>query len=287
MGVYSDYRRSVEYAFEGLEPDFLLAGALFLASLSLTYAGLFFDLMLGGLLAVLFFDAAIGYPLYLRQKRITEMEAMFPDVLTHMSTTLRAGGTIETALKEVSRANYGPITQEFKRMMREIKEGKTFDDALLDLGRRTESRNIERSINVIVSAKRTGGGLVQALSSISDDMRENARLFKERSAKTMTQVLFIIIAANFVGPFIFGLVSGIILFLASIGGGEAPPLFGTLIFYFKGYLLLSAVFSALAASMIREGNVTKTVIYAPVLLIITYTIFLGVSMFAGTFFGVG
>jgi hypothetical protein len=63
-----------------------------------------------------------------------------------------------------------------------------------------------------------------------------------------------------------------------------PPLFETMMFYFKGFLVLSAIFASLAASMIREGNVTKTVIYAPILLVITYVIFIGVNTFARTFF---
>ena len=68
--------------------------------------------------------------------------------------------------------------------------------------------------------------------------------------------------------------------------GGAPALFDTLIFYFKGYLIVSALFSALAASLIRDGNITKTVIYAPILLLIAYTIFVTVHYFSGIFFSV-
>ena len=193
--------------------------------------------------------------------------------------------TIEGALKEVASSGYGPISEDMRTMLREINEGKTFEEAFIDFGKRTESITVQRSVNVIVSAKRTGGGLVDALSSISDDMRQNLRLFKERRAKTMIQVLFIVVAANFVAPFIFGLVASIILFLASIGG-ETPVIFGTLIFYFKGFIIVSALFSAMASSMMREGNITKTVIYAPMLLVISYTVFVVVNYFSNIFFSV-
>jgi pilus assembly protein TadC len=283
MSIYADYRKAVGF-LTPVEPDFFLVGSLFVSAVALTYVGLFIDLMLGALISVLVFDLALGYPLYRRAQRITKIERSLPDVMSHMGTTLRAGGTIESALKEVSRGNYGPITDELKTMMREISEGKTFDEAFQDFASRTESIDVMRSVNVIVSAKRTGGGLVSALSSIAEDMRENGRIKLERQSHTMTQVLFIVVAACFVAPFIFGLVSGIILFLGSIGGGEMPPLFETMMFYFKGFLVLSAIFASLAASMIREGNVTKTVIYAPILLVITYVIFIGVNTFARTFF---
>ncbi|MFC2174661.1 type II secretion system F family protein [archaeon] len=283
MGIYENYSNAVKYVNPGLEPDFVIGIALFTSAVSLVYVGLFIDLVLGGLLAIMIFDLALGYPMFMRDKRITEIEETLPDVMSHMSTSLRAGSTVESALKEVASSGYGPISIDLRNMLREINEGKTFEEAFLDFGRRTESVIVQRSVNVIVSAKRTGGGLVDALASISEDMRQNLRLFKERRAKTMVQVLFIVVAANFVAPFIFGLVAGIILFLAQIGG-ESPAIFDTLIFYFKGYLIVSALFSAMASSMMREGNITKTVIYAPILLVISYVIFVAVNYFANIFF---
>ena len=283
MGIYQSYTHAVKYVNPALEPDYIIGAALFFSAVALTYVGLFIDLVLGGLLAIMIFDLAIGYPLYVRDKRIALVEETLPDVLSHMSTTLRAGGTIESALKEVASASYGPISEDLRTMLRRIHEGKTFDEALLDFGKRTESITVQRSLNVVVSAKRTGGGLVEALSSISSDMRQSLRLHKERRATTMIQVLFIVVASNFVAPFIFGLVAGIILFLSSIAG-ESPAMFSTILFYFKGYLIVAALFSALAASLIRDGTITKTVIYAPILLIISYTIFVVVNHFANIFF---
>jgi len=140
-------------------------------------------------------------------------------------------------------------------------------------------------INVIVSAKRTGGGVVQALASISDDMRQNLRLYKERRAKTMVQVLFIIIAADFVAPFIFGLVAGIILFLGSISGDEIPALFETLLFYFKGYLVVSAVFFRASGFHDSGRQHHKNSYFMPLsLLVVSYTIFVIVHYFANIFF---
>ena len=192
MGIYKSYKNSMRFVNPSLEPDFVIGAALFISSILLVYVGFFFDLVFGGLLAILVFDIALGYPLYIRDKRIGEIENTLPDVLSHLGTSLRAGATIETALKEVASAKYGIISFEMQTMIRQINEGKTFEEAFIDFGERTESTTVKRSINVIVSAKRTGGGLVEALSSISDDMRQNLRLQMERRAKTMVQVLFII-----------------------------------------------------------------------------------------------
>lgn len=285
MKIYDSYVKSVRFAFGDLEPDYLILGSLFAASVAFTYVGLFLDLIFGGLLAVFFFDLAVGFPMYKRANRITAMEKVVPDVLNGMAATLQAGGTIESSLKDASRGRYGPISAELRRMLREVKRGKTFEAAFSDFARRTESTNIQRSVDVIISAKRTGGGLVQALRSIAEDLKKNFRLVEERKSTTMLQIIFIVIAADIIGPAILGLVSGITIFLATVGGEEASPLLGTVIFYLKGYIVVSAVFSALSAALIREGDVTKAVLYLPILLTMAYSTFVGVGFIAKILFG--
>ncbi|MCD6414075.1 MAG: type II secretion system F family protein [Candidatus Diapherotrites archaeon] len=275
----------MKFALGDVEPDYLLLGALFASSLALTYIGVFVDMIFGGLIAVFCLDLAVGYPLYKRSKRIAQMERALPDVMTSMAATLQAGGTIESSLKDASRGRYGPISEELRRMLREVKRGKTFEAAFSDFARRTESVNIQRSVDVIISAKRTGGGLVQALRSIADDLKNNQRLIEERKSITLLQIIFIIVAADIIGPAILGLVSGITVFLASIGGNESNPVLGTVVFYLKGYIVVSAIFSALAAAVIREGDVTKSVLYLPILLTLAYTIYVGVGIVAKMWFG--
>lgn len=288
MELYDSYVRAVRFALGDVEPDYLILGALFAASVSLTYIGIFVDMIFGGLIAVFFLDLAIGYPLYKRSKRISQMEKALPDVLTSMAATLQAGGTIESSLKDASRGKYGPISEELRRMLREVKRGKTFEAAFSDFARRTESLNIQRSVDVIISAKRTGGGLVQALRSIANDLKNNQRLIEERKSITLLQIIFIIIAADVIGPAILGLISGITVFLAGIAGaagGEPNTLLGTVVFYLKGYIIVSAIFSALAAAVIREGDVTKSVLYLPILLTVAYTFYVGVGFLAKMWFG--
>ncbi len=285
IGIYQRYVRAVKDINEDLDPDLILLVALFLASTLLLYLGLFYDIFLGFLIALVILDLVLGYPLYKLDKKIKEMESRLPDVLMHMATSLKAGGTIESSLKEIAGGRYGILAKEMRRMLLQMKEGKTFDEAFKDFAERTGSQIIKRTAEVIISARRSGGGLATALMSIADDVREMQRISKERIAKTTTYVMFVIIAADFVAPMIFGLVTGVMTFLAKVAGSSATPLFQSMIFYFKAYLAISAVFSALAAAMIREGNVSKASLYAPFLLLLTYIIYQVVSGFAIGFFG--
>ena len=67
------------------------------------------------LLVLLILDIGIGLPFYLEEKKIAKIESELPDVLHHIAITIKTGGTVETALKEASKVNYGPITVGLKK----------------------------------------------------------------------------------------------------------------------------------------------------------------------------
>ncbi len=278
--IYDQYRAAIKMMNENMEPDIVLLEALFVASVVFVYIGLFVDILLGGLLALIIMDLVIGYPLFKVQKRIEQIEKGLPDVLNHIAISVKAGATVETALKEIAEYRYGILSKEMKRVLMAMRKGKTFEDAFRDFSDSTGSSLVQKTADVIISAKVSGGGLTAALLSISDDIRHIYRLKRERKARTTTQVLFIIVAANFVAPMIFSLIMGVMQFMSSVAGQAATPAFEAMSFYFKVYLIMSAVFAALAAALIREGNLSKVVIYAPILLLITYATYIGVSSFA-------
>ncbi len=280
MEIYRQYKAAIKAMNEEWEPDIVLLEALFLSSILFVYVGLFVDIFLGGLLALIVMDLAVGYPIHRVQKRIESIEKGLPDVLNHIAISIRAGATVEAALKEIAEYRYGILSKEMKKVLLAMKKGKTFEDAFRDFAESSGSPLVEKTAEVIISAKMSGGGLTAALTSIADDIRHIYRLKKERKARTTTQVLFIIVAANFVAPMIFSLLTGVMQFMGYIAGEAATPAFEAITFYFKVYLIISAVFSSVAAALIREGNLSKVVIYAPVLLLITYGIYMGVSSFA-------
>ncbi len=287
MNTYEAYKAAVAEINEELDPELLLLMSIFLGSVLILLVGLYYDIFLGTLLAAAIIDIVLGYPLYRSQTRVEEMERRLPDVLMHIATSLKAGGTVESALSEVAGGRYGVLAKEMRKMLIRMKEGKTFDEAFEDFAKATGSDIIERTAMVIISARRSGGGMADALMSIAEDVRDIYKIKAERRAKTTTYILFILIAGILIAPLIFGIVSGLMRFLGSIAGSSAAPLFDSMIFYFKLYLAVSAIFTSLAASMVREGNLSRSALYAPFFLLIAYITFQVVSTFALQFFGIG
>jgi flagellar protein FlaJ len=71
-----------------------------------------------------------GWLFFSIERRVDAIEQATPDFLRQIAS-LRAGVGIETALEDISKQGGGPLTDELKRAVIEIKIGSTFDHALL------------------------------------------------------------------------------------------------------------------------------------------------------------
>ncbi|MBI1973466.1 type II secretion system F family protein [Candidatus Micrarchaeota archaeon] len=245
------------------------------------------DLPLVFLVSLLVADLGLGLPLYIANKKVGAIEKRLPDVLHHLSITLKTGGTIETALKETGRIDYGPITVGLREMLRQINEGKTFEDAFRDYALKSRSEMLEKVAIIIIAARRAGGGLLDTLDALAEDIRSVYRLRQERRSKTLMQFMFIIVAGSFVAPFVFGILRSVIQVLAKVGTSAADPtlaigLTNQFDLMFKGFLIIESALTTFGAVQVREGKITSAVIVAPITILISYLLY---SVVGGSFMG--
>jgi tight adherence protein C len=105
-----------------------------------------------------------------RRARLIEKE--FPFFLELLVLTLRAGLNFHSALSEtVSRMGDGPVREEFERVLREVRTGKSRREALLDLGKRQAIPAIQMFIATINQAEETGGEMGSMLSVQAEERR--------------------------------------------------------------------------------------------------------------------
>jgi len=277
MDKWKRYKEIVEFSDIGIEPIVLVTVSLVLAIVGAVIAS-FVDIVLSILVAIVILDLGIGLPIFLKERKIKRIEDALPDVLHHMSTTLKTGGTVETALREASRMDYGPITKGLRRMLREIQEGSTFERSFNSFAERSKSRLLQKVSTVVIAARRSGGGLIDTLTAMSEDIRAVQRLREERRTKTLLQFLFIIVAGSFIAPIIFGIVRSVLTVLMGIGEEVIHTgiigQYGTI---FKVYLVMQSSLGTMAAVQVREGHISKAVIYIPILALVTYIIYVVVS----------
>ncbi|MEM4222274.1 MAG: type II secretion system F family protein [archaeon] len=287
--LLAKYEDAVEYADIKINPKFLLFGGIAIA-LILLFSLYFVDPTLGFLLFVLVLDLSIGGPFYLVQRKIANIESRLPDVLHHIGTTLKTGGTIETALTEVSKANYGPITSGVKDMLKEMYEGKPFETAFSDFATKSKSEMLQRAAVIIIAAKKAGGSLLDTLTALADDIRALYRLKRERKTKTFMQFLFILVAGAGVAPFVFGIVKSVLQILVGMGGEMTQETFSMVSQFdtlFKFYVIVSAALTTAGAVQVREGDLSKGVVLIPIAMLGAYLIYVFVASLFISMLGLG
>lgn len=239
--------------------------------------------LLAILVAIATFPAlTIGVPYYLAQRRAAELEKALPDALRQMASTLRAGVGIDAAMDDIVKSKYGILSDEFDRVVTEIRRGRTLNNALLALARRSNSSLYERAFHLIAEGIERGAALASVLDSVSTDIKEVHAIQRERQAATMQQVLFLLVVALFAVPFIVGLtvaVSGIQIGRGPVTSAGLPAEMGTIA---MAYIVIQALICSLAVGVIRYGKMLKGLTFAvPFMIVSAIVFYVAQSMIGG------
>lgn len=257
----------------------LMAG-IFLVIISVSLA--FFvgiDPILSGVVAFFIPPALIGgYIFMMMERRVDAIEQTTPDFLRQIASLLRAGVGLETALEDVAKHGGGPLNDELKRAVIEIKIGRTFDDAILSMGERLQSKNLDRTFRMILEGRRAGGSLSDVIETVAEDLRAVLALQRERKANVMMSVMFLIIAAVIAAPFALGMITVYSSFIQSLG--KVNPLLDASIIASTGYIIIHSIIAGLLIGIIMYGSARKGVKFAVPLVIASYGIFYVVGKFA-------
>ena len=222
---------------------------------------------------------------FMMERRVDAIEQGTPDFLRQIASLLRAGVGLETALEDVSKHGEGPLTDELKRAVIEIKIGSTFDDAILAMGERLKSKNLDRTFRMILEGRKTGGSLSDVVETVAEDLRAVLALQRERKANVMMSVMFLIIAAIIAAPFALGMIMTYNAFIASVG--KPNPLAGTAVLAAGGYIIIHSVIASLLIGIVMYGSARKGVKFALLLAPGAYGIFIVIQMLGPKILGTG
>ena len=151
------------------------------------------------------------------KKRQKAILLMIPDTLDLLTISVRAGLGFDAALGKVVEKLKGPLSDEFRRALAEVRVGKARRDALRDIVPRTEVVPLTNFIGAIIQAEQLGVSVSKVLQVQSEQLRiERRQRAEEQAAKAPIKMLFPLVGCIFPSLFIVILGPAIILIMMNL-----------------------------------------------------------------------
>jgi tight adherence protein B len=139
--------------------------------------------------------------------RRSKFDNQLVDVLVLITGAVRAGYSFLQSLDVVVQEMQPPVSEEFRKVRREVGLGLSLQQALLNLHARMQNEDLYLVITAVNINMQVGGNLAVMLDVVTNTIRERSRLFSELRALTsqqrfsgyiLTLLPFIIVAFLFV-----------------------------------------------------------------------------------------
>ena len=201
-------------------------GVKFLTAIGFAILFLLLGLLLTGTFVVAFFFAIIGLAIgyiapefWLSRKaraRSFGMILQLPDALDLLTISVEAGLGFDAALAKVVEKMEGPLVDEFRQALAEVRMGRTRREALRDVADRADAQPVSNFIGAIIQAEQLGVPIAKVLQIQSNQLRiERRQRAEEAAAKAPVKMLFPMVGCIFptifiviLGPAVITIMSG-------------------------------------------------------------------------------
>jgi tight adherence protein C len=167
--------------------------------------------------------AGVGYiapEFWLGRKMKARSMAMIlqlPDALDLLTISVEAGLGFDAALAKVVEKMEGPLIDEYRQALAEVRMGRSRRDALRDVANRADAQPVSNFIGAIVQAEQLGVPIAKVLQIQSNQLRiERRQRAEEAAAKAPVKMLFPMVGCIF--PTIFIVILGPAI-VTIMGGG--------------------------------------------------------------------
>ena len=177
---------------------FFIPGVL----MGINFFVLLFFVLLGAFIPVF-------YLRILRNRREQAVLDQLPEAIDMIVRALKAGQSVDNALRNVGNNFSPPLGQEIRLVYEEIAMGIPFDNAMRNLEQRfIRLADIKMLCTAFIIQREAGGNLTDILENLSNTIRQRVELKMEVNALTAEGKTSAIVIASI--PLIFALITGIV-----------------------------------------------------------------------------
>ncbi|MCS7049721.1 MAG: type II secretion system F family protein [Verrucomicrobiae bacterium] len=128
------------------------------------------------ILAVSGFIGPVFFVRIHQHRRRARFVRQLADALMLLTNSLRSGYSFLKGLELVAKEMSDPISKELQRTLREVNLGATIEEAMKNLGRRVNSRDLDIVISAYLVQKEVGGNLTEIMQKVAETIRERLRI---------------------------------------------------------------------------------------------------------------
>jgi len=163
----------------------------------------------------------VGPEFWLGRKIRARGEALvlqLPDALDLLTISVEAGLGFDAALAKVVEKMEGPLVDEFRQALAEVRMGRARRDALRDVASRADAQPVSNFIGAIVQAEQLGVPIAKVLQIQSQQLRIVRRQrAEEAAAKAPIKMLFPMVGCIFPTIFIVILGPAVVTVMRGVG----------------------------------------------------------------------
>jgi tight adherence protein B len=118
------------------------------------------------------------------RRRDRAFDEQLPNVLLAMASALKVGHSFDHALATISEDGRPPASEEFARVLAELRLGRPVDAALGDLGDRVRSEHLAFVRTAVTIQREVGGSLAGLFEIVAETVRERQQLSRKLRSLT-------------------------------------------------------------------------------------------------------
>ncbi len=141
------------------------------------------------------------------KKRKSELARRIPDLLDMISTTVEAGTALNGALAIAVTRMQGPLAEEFRMTLSDIRLGMSRTDALTAMSRRVQQEDLSSLCTAFIQTERLGGNIAHVLDELAEEARSR-RLGRAEELAARIPVKMVIPMAFFMLPALLVVIFG-------------------------------------------------------------------------------